>query len=405
MRIGLIATEFPPAVGGMEQHALGLADALSKFDEVTVYTHRRFRGHPYQERFNVEPVLEGDVHVDIKALRGVRPDAWLCLNAGYAALSRRLPEPVFCYCHGNDFLNPWIRNTGPIVRRLTRQLKSVPLVWRLSDDLDSWASRYLIWKGLREANEIFVNSRFTKKKIQTIFPKLKKAVSVSHPGINEQFYEKPLEHGRNVTGNSELKIMTAARLSSYARKKNVEGLLYALSFIKDVKNFRCDIYGDGNLRKYLENLRDELGLESSVFFWGNVNRKKLISALDETHIFVLASKASEFDVESFGLVYVEAAARGVPVIISAAGGATDAVADGITGFVIENSEPDEIARGIREMWENYSDFDIDNIRAFAEKFRWEQIGSDMRNEIVRSMTKRETSSAELKCQEIGNGQS
>ena len=54
-------------------------------------------------------------------------------------------------------------------------------------------------------------------------------------------------------------------------------------------------------------------------------------------VFVLVSRASETDVEGFGLVYLEAAAAGVPSLGSRAGGATDAIADGQSGFIVDGT--------------------------------------------------------------------
>lgn len=48
--------------------------------------------------------------------------------------------------------------------------------------------------------------------------------------------------------------------------------------------------------------------------------------------------------ESFGLVALEAAACGVPVVASAVGGLTTLVDDGSTGFLVEGRDPSEYAR-------------------------------------------------------------
>ncbi len=383
MKIALIATEFPPAVGGMEQHALGLADALSKFDEVTVYTHRRFQDHPYQERFPVKPVLEGDVYKDLEQLRGIRTDAWLCLNAGYAVLARFLPDPVFCYCHGNDFLNPWIKNTKWYMRRTTRTIKSIPFFWRFAEGIDRKVSRRAILDGLERANLVFVNSRFTKKRLQETFSRLDKEVVVKHPGIKNIFFDAPSANTRRRIAGGDFKIITAARLSSHAKKKNIAGVLLALARVSEHGKIQYDIFGDGDLRYELEKLSSDLGLSGKVKFLGSVNSQRIIAELDNADLFVLASKASDTDVESFGIVYVEAAARGVPVLMSAAGGATDAAIDGVTGRIIDDSDPNTIAEGIKQIWENYDDFDKSEIRKFAEQFRWDKIGAEMR-EIIRS---------------------
>jgi D-inositol-3-phosphate glycosyltransferase len=51
--------------------------------------------------------------------------------------------------------------------------------------------------------------------------------------------------------------------------------------------------------------------------------------------------------ESFGLVALEAAACGTPVVAAAVGGLLTLVDDGVTGFLIDNRDPQEFAFAIR----------------------------------------------------------
>jgi D-inositol-3-phosphate glycosyltransferase len=53
--------------------------------------------------------------------------------------------------------------------------------------------------------------------------------------------------------------------------------------------------------------------------------------------------------ESFGLVALEAAACGTPVVASAVGGLTTLVEHGVTGFLVENREPSEFAEFVRRI--------------------------------------------------------
>ena len=90
------------------------------------------------------------------------------------------------------------------------------------------------------------------------------------------------------------------------------------------------VVGDGDDRGRLENRARELGVERRVEFRGSLGQKELLEAYRRADLFVLASRASRSDVEGFGIVYLEAAASGVPSLCSREGGATDAVVDGRT---------------------------------------------------------------------------
>jgi glycosyltransferase involved in cell wall biosynthesis len=53
--------------------------------------------------------------------------------------------------------------------------------------------------------------------------------------------------------------------------------------------------------------------------------------------------------EGFGIVYVEAGARGLPVVAGNAAGALDAVIDGETGFLVDPERPEAIAEALVEL--------------------------------------------------------
>ena len=71
-------------------------------------------------------------------------------------------------------------------------------------------------------------------------------------------------------------------------------------------------------------------------------------ALDSADVFVMASRVPPDGAggEGFGMVYLEASARGVPVIAGRAGGAVDAVDDGVTGYLIDPESPEEVADAV-----------------------------------------------------------
>ena len=142
------------------------------------------------------------------------------------------------------------------------------------------------------------------------------------------------------------------------------------------------IIGDGDDRGRLENLADELGIRRYVHFLGHRVPFEMPRFYRDADLFLLASKRSQRDVESFGIAYIEAAASGVPAICRAEGGSTDAVLEGISGIIIPDSTSDTIAKGIREFCESRSQFSPERIRAFAEQFRRPKLVAEIRARMI-----------------------
>ncbi|MGH3300548.1 MAG: glycosyltransferase family 4 protein [Streptosporangiaceae bacterium] len=95
------------------------------------------------------------------------------------------------------------------------------------------------------------------------------------------------------------------------------------------------LVGDGPYRSRLEAQARQLGVAESVRFTGPVSRDDLPACYDAATIFAMPcrTRRAGLDVEGLGIVYLEAAATGLPVIGGDSGGAPDAVIDGETGYV------------------------------------------------------------------------
>lgn len=377
LRMGIIATEFPPMVGGMEQHAFGLANALAEIDEICVFTHVRNAEAVKLCNFPIKPVLEGNIYADVKSLMSESVDLWLTLNAGYSVLANHLSSPVFAYCHGNDFLNPWI-GLAWLDDIILKRINRTPYLWRFTPLIANKLNYQRLFSGLSKSRAVFVNSHFTQKTLLKKFPQLKQPITVSNPGVNDHFFENFSQSNLNsqLSSNKTLRLLTIARLATSAPKKNVDNIIRAIAILEKEIPINWQVAGDGNRREELEALARSYGIDHCSCFLGNIPNSEIPKLLDEAELFVLPS------VESFGIVYAEAAARGVPSLMSRMGGATDAVENGQTGIIIDGASPENIADAIRHFWENRDQFNSDDIRTFADQFRWSNIATRMRQVII-----------------------
>ena len=84
----------------------------------------------------------------------------------------------------------------------------------------------------------------------------------------------------------------------------------------------------------LRALAEARGVASCVRFVGPQSRVDLAKLLREAALVLIPSHS-----ETYGLVALEAAASGTPVVAAAAGGLREAVVDGVTGIVLASREP------------------------------------------------------------------
>ncbi len=129
------------------------------------------------------------------------------------------------------------------------------------------------------------------------------------------------------------------KLISVARLVECKGLHFLLESLRDLRTagevFRLDVYGDGDSRRSLIALAEQLGLSDWVHFRGNVPHEQLPGLYGQADIFVLPSLA-----ESFGQVFVEAMACGLPVVGTNVGGIPEAVGRDQAAWL---AEPGDVA--------------------------------------------------------------
>jgi len=100
----------------------------------------------------------------------------------------------------------------------------------------------------------------------------------------------------------------------------------------------------GTETAHLRDLIDMLGLGDRVRFVDPQPHHILSSYYRAADVVVVPSRS-----ESFGLVALEAAACGTPVVASAVGGLLNIVHDGVTGLLVEGRDPARFARAVREI--------------------------------------------------------
>lgn len=107
------------------------------------------------------------------------------------------------------------------------------------------------------------------------------------------------------------------------------------------------ILGKKHNQDYYDELKSIIrffGLQKHVHFLENVEKREDIAAIyQNAECFMLQSQNVNHDVEGFGLVFLEAASAGLPVVGSKDCGVDDAVLEGKNGFLVNSREPEDFA--------------------------------------------------------------
>ena len=204
----------------------------------------------------------------------------------------------------------------------------------------------LLKKIIGEANAIVANSYFTKDKLLYLGADAKK-ITVVHPGPNLENQDVSQLKLKKIIATHRLQnrkvLLTVGRL---VKRKGHDMVLRALpQIIKQVPNVVYLIIGDGPDRQELVKLTNQLRLGDRVKFLGQVASWDLPAYYQACHVFIMPSRQiNTWDVEGFGIVYLEANLFGKPVIGGKSGGIAEAVVDGQTGLLVSPTDQDQIAK-------------------------------------------------------------
>jgi UDP-glucose:(heptosyl)LPS alpha-1,3-glucosyltransferase len=181
-------------------------------------------------------------------------------------------------------------------------------------------------------------SRLTRDLFLREYPVDPAFVPVVHPGIDPEDaieIERGTKDEARQTINRRFGLPPEASLIIFASMnfdiKGLSALLAGLGRLKSrrpTQLFHLIIVGGDNRHRY-EKEATALGIANHITFTGAVSRKELGSIYAAGDLYAMLSK---FD--TFGMVVLEAMAKGLPVVISGNVGARDLVREGVNGFVV-----------------------------------------------------------------------
>lgn len=120
-------------------------------------------------------------------------------------------------------------------------------------------------------------------------------------------------------------------------RKGQDRLIEVLPVVRQqVPGTALVLVGGGPSRERLEKLASDRGVADDVVFSGSVPQEQLPEWYGVGDVFAMPcrERLGGLDVEGLGMVFLEAAACGLPVVAGCSGGSVDAVVDGTTGRLV-----------------------------------------------------------------------
>ncbi|MBD3422272.1 MAG: glycosyltransferase [Chitinivibrionales bacterium] len=332
----IFSEDYPPYPGGIAQWAAGVAGALASRDlRVTVITR-------YREKYQIVE----DAAANLAVIQ-IKKNNWKKLRTLYCR------QALASFLHNNPAPDALIATTWNNARGLISLCRKnrITLI-TVVHGLEVTRSMHLlkrIWlRGtLSCSHKIISVSRFTANHLKTQLSIPDERIVILPNGVNPNRFRPNINCSKlrkryHLEGKAIF--LTLARV---IERKGHDCVLKALPRVLDsVPNASYIICGpyEPTYFAQLQQLVTDLNLHDRVIFTGQVPANELPFWYNLCDVYIMTSrKLASGDSEGFGITYLEANACEKPVIGGRSGGVSDAVEDGLTGFLVDPADSDEIA--------------------------------------------------------------
>lgn len=151
----------------------------------------------------------------------------------------------------------------------------------------------------------------------------------------------------------KINILSIGRL---VEKKGFQYSIEAITnLIQQGHAIKYTIIGDGPLKESLAQLISNLKMTEHIILLGSQPHETIKEYIQQSDLLLAPSvTATNGDQEGIPVVLMEAMASGLPVLSTYHSGIPELINDGITGFLVEENKPDQIAKKIKELITDHS---------------------------------------------------
>jgi phosphatidylinositol alpha-1,6-mannosyltransferase len=335
-KILLVTNDLGPRAGGIESFVLSLVERVPK-GCLIIYTSTQKGSAPFDaqllERFGAvvirdrAKILLPTPRVNHRAVKILKQyqikTVWFGAAAPLALMAKQLRTSgatnIVALSHGHEIW--WAKI--PVLKQLLRKI-------------------------IKDVDHLGYLGQFTKSEIAKASNQIDKFAQIA-PGIDTDHF-MPKSARADLIKKYRLEdrrvIVSVGRL---VHRKGQDKLIESLpKILQSFPDAVLLLVGEGPIKQMLKNTAKQLGVTNQVIFTGRVQHIDLPDyiCLGEVFAMPVRSRFAGLEVEGLGIVYLEASACALPVIVGNSGGATDAVIDGVTGLLVNGSDTDQIADAV-----------------------------------------------------------
>ena len=328
----LITNDYPPRAGGIQQYCHNLMRGLPP-GEVVVYAPAwpgaaefdageayRVVRHPTSTMLPTASVARRAIEL----IREVRPDL-VCFGAAFplGLLARRLTRETGVPCAGFTHGVEVAVSGAPLLRRLMTRVAGD---MRLLTAVSRWSAER-VERGARGRCPVELLPSGV-------------AAGVYHPGVDGSAVR-----ARHGLGDDPVCVC----VSRLVPRKGQDRLIEAWPrVVAEVPAARLLIVGPGPYRRRLDRMAASSPVAERIHFTGEVRWEELPEHYAAGDVFAMPCRTRwlGMDLEALGVVFLEAAAAGLPVVAGRSGGAPETVVEGVTGTVVDGRRAEEVGAAV-----------------------------------------------------------
>jgi len=202
----------------------------------------------------------------------------------------------------------------------------------------------ILKKTYRDADRVVCISKYIEDEIKRVVPEAKTEVVTLGVDFNRFSGERRVPKERFILGVGNVGSRKGYQVS-------IPAFAEVAKRIPDIKYFIAGII-ENELHPKLQAQIKTLGLEDRVIFLGSLDDTRLKELYLSAELFILTSVNLHHHFEGFGLVFLEAASAGLPVIGTTGNGIRDAINEGKNGILVPQYDEHATAEAIIRILEN-----------------------------------------------------